>query len=61
MIKQDTVFKKEDLYPDTSRLVPIISALIVGSLLLLTAGFAQPNYIHNVAHDARHSFAFPCH
>lgn len=36
-------------------------AMLLGSFLLFGAGFAQPEAIHNAAHDGRHSFAFPCH
>jgi len=40
---------------------PAIAALMVGAFLLLAAGFAQSNTLHNAAHDARHAFAVPCH
>lgn len=35
--------------------------LLFGSFLLFGVGFAQPETIHNAAHDTRHSFTFPCH
>ncbi|WP_029009413.1 CbtB domain-containing protein [Azospirillum halopraeferens] len=38
-----------------------LGALLLGSFLLFGAGFAQPEAIHDAAHDGRHSFAFPCH
>ena len=34
---------------------------LVGALLVFVTGFAQPELVHNAAHDARHAFAFPCH
>jgi cobalt transporter subunit CbtB len=36
-------------------------ALLLGAFVLIGAGFAPIAMIHNAAHDARHSFAFPCH
>ncbi len=36
-------------------------ALVLGTGILLTAGFASPDLLHNAAHDSRHSLAFPCH
>ncbi len=34
---------------------------IFGVFLLIGVGFANPDIIHNIAHDARHANAFPCH
>ena len=34
---------------------------LLGVFLLIGVGFAQPDILHNAAHDARHAFAFPCH
>lgn len=34
---------------------------IFGLFLIFGVGFAHSNLLHNAAHDARHSFAFPCH
>jgi cobalt transporter subunit CbtB len=36
-------------------------AILLGSFLLYGVGFAQPQALHDAAHDTRHSFAFPCH
>jgi cobalt transporter subunit CbtB len=41
--------------------VAAFAAILLGSFLLYGVGFAQPQQIHDAAHDARHSFAFPCH
>ncbi|HKW54414.1 MAG TPA: CbtB-domain containing protein [Stellaceae bacterium] len=37
------------------------AALLLGAFLVLATGFAAIPVAHNAAHDARHSFAFPCH
>jgi cobalt transporter subunit CbtB len=48
--------------PDTVRPAAApMAALLLGAFLLLGAGFAPIAIAHNAAHDARHSFAFPCH
>lgn len=36
-------------------------ALFLGTFILFGTGFAQPELLHNAAHDARHAFSFPCH
>ena len=36
-------------------------ALTLGVFMLFGVGFAQPELLHNAAHDARHAFTFPCH
>jgi cobalt transporter subunit CbtB len=40
---------------------PVALALLLGFFLILGTGFASIPASHNAAHDARHSFAFPCH
>lgn len=40
---------------------PALLALLLGMFLIVGAGFASLPALHNAAHDARHSFAFPCH
>ena len=42
-------------------MVAAILALLVGTFLIIGVGFAQPEAIHNAAHDTRHTAAFPCH
>ncbi len=39
----------------------ILLAAFLGTFILLGTGFAQPQALHNAAHDARHANAFPCH
>ena len=34
---------------------------LIGLFLLYGVGFAQPETIHNAAHDTRHAASFPCH
>jgi len=45
----------------TAVLLPAVLAILLGAWLVYGVGFASPMAIHNAAHDARHSFAFPCH
>lgn len=45
----------------TQRVSAAVVALLLGGFLLFGVGFAQPQVLHNAAHDARHAFAFPCH
>jgi cobalt transporter subunit CbtB len=47
---------------DTTRgLVPVLAAALLGTFLIVGAGFVQIPAVHNAAHDSRHAFAFPCH
>ena len=39
----------------------VLVAVLLGGFILLGVGFANPETLHNAAHDARHAFAFPCH
>ena len=39
----------------------ILVSMAFGIFLLYGVGFAMPTALHNVAHDSRHSVAFPCH
>jgi cobalt transporter subunit CbtB len=36
-------------------------ALMLGAFVVFGVGFAQPELLHNAAHDTRHAFTFPCH
>lgn len=36
-------------------------ALMLGVFIVFGVGFAQPQVLHNAAHDTRHAFTFPCH
>ncbi len=41
--------------------IPAISAMLTGLMLVLIVGFAPVAEVHNAAHDTRHTAAFPCH
>jgi cobalt transporter subunit CbtB len=48
----------------SSRSAVVLSAalaLSLGVFVLFGVGFAQPDLLHNAAHDTRHAFTFPCH
>jgi len=45
----------------SERLGFAMALLLLGSSLLFFTGFSHLNAVHNAAHDARHSAAFPCH
>ncbi|MBC8267221.1 MAG: CbtB-domain containing protein [Rhodospirillaceae bacterium] len=38
-----------------------VLALIFGTVILFSVGFAYSTPVHNAAHDTRHALAFPCH
>jgi cobalt transporter subunit CbtB len=38
-----------------------LMAFTLGMALVSAVGFAQPELLHNAAHDWRHSMNFPCH
>ena len=39
----------------------LISAFLLGALIVYAAGFVSTSAVHNAAHDTRHSQGFPCH
>ena len=41
--------------------IPAVVAALLGFFILYGVGFAAIPAVHNAAHDARHSFGFPCH
>ncbi len=43
------------------RMAAAVVAALIGVFVLFGVGLAQPDTLHNAAHDARHAFAFPCH
>lgn len=47
----------------STKFLPGLSAIVLGLTIVLGVGFMQDanNYLHNAAHDSRHSAAFPCH
>ncbi len=40
---------------------PAVWAVLLGALIIFSVGFAQPQALHDAAHDARHAISFPCH
>lgn len=40
---------------------PLLTAAVVGAVILYGVGFSPIEVAHNAAHDGRHSHAFPCH
>jgi len=44
-----------------SRLLQLLSVMLLGSLMLYIAGFMGTAEVHNAAHDMRHTIGFPCH
>ena len=40
---------------------PVAIAVMLGVGLIYGTGFAGSSVLHDAAHDARHSFTFPCH
>ena len=44
-----------------SEVVGAVSALFFGIFVVFMIGFAGASVLHEAAHNARHSMAFPCH
>lgn len=46
-----------------AKTLPALGSIALGLTLILGLGFMQDanSYLHNAAHDGRHSAAFPCH
>lgn len=42
-------------------LAPALLAAFLGLFMVWGVGFSDISAVHNAAHDARHSSAFPCH
>jgi cobalt transporter subunit CbtB len=40
---------------------PALTAFAIGLIVVFGVGFAGSATLHDVAHDTRHSFSFPCH
>jgi cobalt transporter subunit CbtB len=45
----------------TDVLVGAILAAVLGAFLIWGVGFSPIDFVHNAAHDTRHSTGFPCH
>ena len=60
-MQQQTITAPQRHSLTLSTALQVVSAMAVGAALLFVVGFAPMDVAHNAAHDARHSFAFPCH
>ena len=45
----------------SERMKTAMIALLLGSFFVWGAGLANPQVLHDVAHDSRHALGFPCH
>lgn len=45
----------------TAVVLPAVLAALLGVFIIYGVGLAQPNLMHNAAHDTRHALTFPCH
>jgi len=43
------------------RMITVIIATLLGTLMIFGVAIAQPSALHNAAHDVRHAMTFPCH
>ncbi len=43
------------------RVFAAVASALLGAVIVFGVGFAAPQYLHNAAHDARHSINTPCH
>jgi len=44
-----------------SKPLQLVSAFLLGAIVLYGTGFLNTAAAHNAAHDTRHSQGFPCH
>jgi cobalt transporter subunit CbtB len=44
-----------------SRTLQLVSAFMLGAIIMYGVGFLNTAAVHNAAHDTRHSQGFPCH
>ncbi|MCV3768112.1 MULTISPECIES: CbtB domain-containing protein [Rhizobium/Agrobacterium group] len=45
----------------SSRTWALVGAAMLGLVLVGGVGFAGTPFLHDAAHDARHTLSFPCH
>ena len=58
-VKQEAL--SDGLIQRMAAVKPAILAIVLGIFILYGVGFAQPQLLHDAAHDTRHAFALPCH
>jgi cobalt transporter subunit CbtB len=56
-----TMHAAELTQPRSAAVAAAAIAVALGVFLILGAGFAHPEALHNAVHDTRHAFSFPCH
>ena len=56
MTDQTTAFAATE-----SKLLPIITAAVLGLCVVFVVGLAQASTLHDSAHDVRHANGLPCH
>ncbi len=65
MLEQTQVFNPAGLTTrrraDLAGAAATLAVVVLGTLLLYTVAFAQPDPLHDAAHDTRHAFGQPCH
>ena len=44
-----------------SKTLQLVSAFMLGAIIMYGVGFLNTAAVHNAAHDTRHSQGFPCH
>ena len=54
-------FHTKTISKTISKSFQLVSALLLGIVILYGVGFTQTSAAHNAAHDMRHSQGFPCH
>ena len=45
----------------SSVVTSLLSAMLLGAVIVYGTGFSSTSTPHNAAHDMRHANAFPCH
>ncbi len=58
---QGQVIDDQQALRRTAVVLPAVLAALLGLFIVYGVGIAQPDLIHNAAHDTRHALAFPCH
>jgi cobalt transporter subunit CbtB len=45
----------------TAFAMPLLTAMLLGAVIVYGVGFSPVAAAHNAAHDTRHANVFPCH
>jgi len=56
-----TTLDTEPVATTVSKPLQLVSAFLLGIIILYGVGFMSTPAVHNAAHDTRHSQGFPCH